>query len=119
GLVNGDGLWKWDFFPEARELGNMYEDFWTQLIQRMASYSEFLPGQDFSLRLPALRGRAGDPVNVSMSYRGSGETPSPKLRITAPDGQATELQPAAHPDPGGHPHWRASFTPDEAGAWKL
>ena len=59
GLVNGDGLWKWDFFPEARELGNCYEDFWTQLIQWMASYSEFLPGQDFSLRLPASRGEVG------------------------------------------------------------
>ena len=119
GLVNGDGLWKWDFFPEARELGNMYEDFWTQLIQWMASYSEFLPGQDFSLRLPSLRGRAGDPVGVSMSFRGRGEAPAPVLKITAPDGSATELQPAAYPDPGGHPHWRASFTPDAPGAWKL
>jgi hypothetical protein len=119
GLVNGDGLWKWDFYPEARELGNMYEDFWTQLIQWMAAYSEFLPGQDFSLRLPALRGRAGEAVNASMSYRGSGTVPEPTLRITAPDGRVTELQPAAYPDPGGHPHWRASFTPDAAGAWKL
>lgn len=119
GLVNGDGLWKWDFYPEARELGNMYEDFWTQLIQWMASYSEFLPGQDFSLRLPALRGRAGDAVSVSMSFRGSGTAPSPLLRIIAPDGKATDLQPAAYPDPGGHPQWRASFTPDTPGAWKL
>ncbi len=119
GLVNGDGLWKWDFFPEARQLGNMYEDFWTQLIQWMASYSEFLPGQDFSLRLPALRGRAGDPVTLSMSFRGTGEVPSPVLRVTSPDGKATELKPAAYPDPGGHPHWRVSFTPDSPGAWKL
>ncbi|MCW1885694.1 hypothetical protein OKA04_13220 [Luteolibacter flavescens] len=119
GLVNGDGLWKWDFYPEARELGNMYEDFWTQLIQWMASYSEFLPGQDFSLRLPSLRGRAGDAVSVSMSYRGSGTVPSPVLRIISPEGKPTDLQPAAYPDPGGHPHWRASFTPDAPGAWKL
>lgn len=119
GLVNGDGLWKWDFYPEARELGNMYEDFWTQLIQWMASYSEFLPGQDFSLRLPALRGRAGDAVAVTMSFRGTGEVPSPVLKITAPDGKLTELKPASYPDPGGHPQWRASFTPDAAGAWKL
>ncbi len=119
GLVNGDGLWKWDFYPEARELGNMYEDFWTQLIQWMASYSEFLPGQDFSLRLPALRGRAGDAVAVTMSFRGIGEAPSPALRITAPDGKLTELKPASFPDPGGHPQWRASFTPDTSGVWKL
>lgn len=119
GTVNGDGLWKWDFYPEARELGNMYEDFWTQLIQWMASYSEFLPGQDFSLRLPALRGRAGDAVAVTMSYRGSGAPPAPVLRVTTPDGKASDLKPAAFPDPSGHPQWRASFTPDVAGTWKL
>ncbi len=119
GLVNGDGLWKWDFYPEARELGNMYEDFWTQLIQWMASYSEFLPGQDFSLRLPALRGRAGDAVAVTMSYRGSGAEVSPVLRVTSPERRATDLKPAAFPDPSGHPQWRASFTPDAAGSWKL
>jgi hypothetical protein len=119
GMVNGDGLWKWDFFPEARELGNMYEDFWTQLIQWMASYSEFLPGQDFSLRLPALRGPAGETVTASMSYRGAADDAAPVLRITAPDGKTTDLKPAAYPDPGGHPQWRASFTPDTAGSWKL
>jgi len=119
GMVNGDGLWKWDFFPEARELGNMYEDFWTQLIQWMASYSEFLPGQDYSLRLPALRGPAGDAVVVSISYRGASGAAAPVLHITAPDGKATDLKPAAIPDPGGHPQWRASFTPDTPGTWKL
>lgn len=119
GLVNGDGLWKWDFYPEARELGNMYEDYWIQLIQWMASYSEFLPGQDFSLRLPAIKGPAGEPVTVSMSFRGNEDAPTPVLRITSPDGELTELQPAAFPDPGGHPNWRASFTPDSPGQWKL
>ena len=119
GLVNGDGLWKWDFYPEARELGNMYEDFWIQLIQWMASYSEFLPGQDFSLRLPALKGNSGEPVTVSMSFRGTETPPAPVLKITSPAGKTTELQPAAFPDPGGHPNWRASFTPDSPGPWKL
>lgn len=119
GLVNSDGLWKWDFYPEARELGNMYEDFWTQLIQWMASYSEFLPGQDFSLRLPALRGPVGEPVAVALSFRGGGAAPQPLVRITAPDGSTSSLSPAAYPDPGGHPQWRASFTPDRPGTWKL
>lgn len=119
GLVNGDGLWKWDFYPEARELGNMYEDFWIQLIQWMASYSEFLPGQDFSLRLPAVKGSADEPVTISMSFRGTGTPPTPILEITSPSGETTELQPASFPDPGGHPNWRASFTPDTPGQWKL
>jgi hypothetical protein len=119
GLVNGDGLWKWDFYPEARELGNCYEDFWTQLIQWMASYSEFLPGQDFSLRLPASRGEAGTSLAAAISYRGSMPAPQPVIEITAPNGSTTKTTPASLPDPSGRPLWRASFTPDKPGTWKL
>ena len=118
GLVNGDGLWKWDFYPEARELGNCYEDFWTQLIQWMASYSEFLPGQDFSLRLPSSHGHAGVPVAAAISFRGSGAAPQPVLRVTSPEGAVSLVQPAALSDPSGRPLWRASFTPDVPGDWK-
>lgn len=118
GLVNGDGLWKWDFYPEARELGNCYEDFWTQLIQWMASYSEFLPGQDFSLRLPSSRGQSGVPVAATISYRGAQPVPQPVLRITSPGGASTDIRPATLADPSGRPMWRASFTPDAPGDWK-
>jgi hypothetical protein len=117
GLVNGDGVWKWDFFPDARELGNCYEDFWIQLIQWMASYSEFLPGQDFSLRLPTARGPIGQPVAASIAYRGTGNPPALTLRVTDPDGTATDVTPASIPDPSGRPHWRASFTPHTPGEW--
>jgi hypothetical protein len=119
GLVNGDGLWKWDFYPEARELGNCYEDFWTQLVQWMASYSEFLPGQDFSLHLPSSRGQSGVPVAASISYRGTLPVPQPELEITAPDGNASRISPATLTDASGRPLWRASFTPDAPGEWKL
>jgi len=119
GLLNGDGVWKWDFYPEARELGNCYEDFWTQLIQWMASYSEFLPGQDFSLRLPSTRGANGVPVAASLSFRGSGNPPQPMLRITNPAGEDSLVQPASLPDPSGRPLWRASFTPNAPGEWTL
>ena len=119
GLVNGDGLWKWDFFPEARELGNCYEDFWLQLIQWLATYSEFLPGQDFSLRLPAARGVLDAALSARISYRGPLPAPRPLLLATGPDGSETRIQPAALPDPSGRPAWRASFTPDLAGQWQL
>jgi hypothetical protein len=119
GLVNGDGLWKWDFFPEARELGNCYEDFWTQLIQWMSSYSEFLPGQDYSLRLPSLRGESGVTTAASISFRGASTAPQPELSVTHPTGTESRIQPAAIQDPSGRPSWRASFTPDASGTWKL
>ncbi len=119
GLVNGDGLWKWDFFPEARELGNCYEDFWIQLIQWMASYSEFLPGQDFSLRLPSARGGIGTAMVANISYRGPLPAPAPVLLAAGPNGTVTRIQPAALQDPTGRPTWRASFTPELPGSWIL
>lgn len=118
-VVNADGLWKWDFFPEARELGNSYEEFWTQLIQWMASYSEFLPGHDYSLRLPATQGTLEETISVTVSYRGSAQDPQPTLEIVHPDGTTQSLKPAAIPDPSGRPLWRASFTPQNTGLWKL
>ena len=119
GLVNGDGLWKWDFYPEARELGNMYEDFWIQLIQWMAAYSEFLPGQDFSVHLSSAQGEIDKPVSISIAYRGTLPAPPPVLKIS-PDGSAPiEVTPASVPDPSGRPRWQASFTPPEPGVWHI
>ena len=119
GVVNGDGLWKWDFFPEARELGNCYEDFWIQLIHWMSSYSEFLPGHDFSLRLPASRGEPGVTTAAAISYRGPTPVPQPILLAIDPAGTETRIQPASVQDPSGRPSWRASFTPETHGTWKL
>jgi len=118
-MINGDGLWKWDFFPNARELGNCYEDFWTQLIQWMAAYSEFLPGHDFSLRAPSGRAEAGSTVALTMSYRGAGAAPQPLLEIAGPDGQVTRIQPAAIASPSERPLWRATFKPESPGDWRV
>jgi len=117
GLVNADGLWKWDFFPEARELGNMYEDFWTQLMQWLASYSEFLPGQEFSLRLPAGRARVDESLPIALAYRGPEPRPQPQLRLHPPEGDARTL--AASPLATEPPSWQAGFSPDLAGSWKV
>ena len=119
GLANGDGLWKWDFYPEARELGNMYEDFWTQLIQWMASYSEFLPGQDFSLHLGSIQGEIGQPVTATIAYRGAMPAPPPLLRVTREGGSSQEVSPASVPDPSGRPRWQATITPPEPGIWHV
>lgn len=119
GLANGDGLWKWDFYPEARELGNMYEDFWTQLTQWMATYSEFLPGQDFSLHLSSSQGETGRPVTLSISYRGNMPAPSPVLKVSMEGTAPVDLVPASVPDPSGRPRWQATFTPSGAGTWQI
>jgi uncharacterized membrane protein len=119
GLFNGDGLWKWDFYPEARELGNMYEDFWIQLIQWMAAYSEFLPGQDFSVHLSSAQGDVGKPVSIAIAYRGTLPAPAPVLRISREGSAPVEVTPASVPDPSGRPRWQASFSPPDSGIWQI
>ena len=119
GLVNGDGLWRWDFYPEARGLGNCYEDFWIQLIQWMASYSEFLPGQDFSLKLSSLRCEPGATLAATVSYRGPSPAPQPIVRVTGPGGITQDLNPAAIQDPGGRMMWRATHVPTQPGEWNF
>lgn len=118
-LVNGDGLWKWDFYPEARELGNMYEDFWVQLIQWMASYSEFMPGHDYALRLAPAACLPGETTTLTASYRGSEPSPDLELELVAPDGTSRVIQPARLPERDSQQQWRASFAADQPGIWSV
>ena len=118
GMVNADGLWKWDFYPEAKEQGNMYAEFWTQLVQWMATWSEFLPGQDYALRLGESRAAVGEEVAVWVTWRGEG-VPEPRLKLIAPDGSSTELTPGLLPGESGRPRWRGSLKVDQPGWWQV
>ncbi|QQL43978.1 hypothetical protein [Sulfuriroseicoccus oceanibius] len=120
GLVNADGLWKWDFYPEARDMGNMYQEFWTQLIHWMLSYSEFLPGQQLSLRVSSDSVMPGDPVAVRIGYRGGDASIEPKLVVESDQlSQPLIVQPAAEKSESGRRAWSASFTPDVPGNYYL
>lgn len=117
GVMNADGLWKWDFFPEAREQGNMYLDFWSQLLQWMASYSEFLPGQDYSLKTSESTLKPGNNVEIRLAYRGS-EAASPTILITPPESEPITLTPARLPNTS-RPEWRATYKMKTPGTYAL
>ncbi|YCM44426.1 hypothetical protein V2O64_00140 [Verrucomicrobiaceae bacterium 227] len=120
GLVNADGLWKWDFYPDARELGNMYQEYWIQLIYWMLSYSEFLPGQDYSLNLSSSSVQPGIPVAISMAYRGNQQANPPTVEITSSTlDQTLILSPGEVPTADGSQKWSASFTPESPGTYNL
>lgn len=116
GLVNADGLWKWDFFPEARELGNMYQEFWIQMIHWMLSYSEFLPGQDFSLNTSASTVQPGTPLAIRMAYRGTQTPGQPRVEVSSASlPEPLVLAPAEIPTGDGRLKWGGSFTPEKPG----
>ena len=120
GLVNADGLWKWDFFPEARELGNMYQEFWIQMIHWMLSYSEFLPGQEYSLNVSATIIEPGTPVALRMAYRGADHPSAPQIEVTSSTlDEPLHLAPAEVPTDDGRLKWGASFTPEKPGNYQF
>jgi len=120
GLVNADGLWKWDFFPDARELGNMYDEFWLQTIHWMLAYSEFLPGQDYSLNTSMTIVQPHTPIALHMAYRGPSPALTPRVVVTSPSLETPiTLVPSEVPSDDGRPRWAASFTPDKPGNYQL
>ena len=120
GLLNADGLWKWDFFPEARAQGNMYAEFWVQYLQWMTTYAEFLPGQDFALRLDSVQPKQGDPVRATIGYRGASLTAEPVLHLRDATGATiAKLGAASATGPDGRKQWRASVPTTQAGEQTL
>ena len=69
--MNVDGLWQWSFFPSAKEAAGMYEDLWAQMLLWAGTYSEFLPGHQYAVRLSASTVLPNTPVRVQVRRRGS------------------------------------------------
>jgi hypothetical protein len=119
--VNADGLWRWDFRPEVREQGAVYQQFWVQLMQWCSTFSEFLPGQDYAVRFVEPSAETGQPVRAIIAYRGAAKPePQPLLKITR-DGQPAG-EAAATALPGGGElgrEWAAVVTPDQPGRYQV
>lgn len=118
--VNADGLWRWDFRPEIREQGGLYQQFWAQLMQWCATYSEFRPGQDYAVRLNQAATELGQPVRAVISYRGA-STPEPKPALKIFQNGKPVADSAATPLPGGEGgrEWAAVVNPESAGRFEV
>jgi hypothetical protein len=118
--LNADGLWRWDFDPQVRQLGNVYEEFWTQLLQWTASYAEFLPGQVFSLRLSEATVKTGRPVRAVIGWRGGEEVPRPVIRLTREDEVFPDLAAGdGGSDEDGRRSWSAVLQPERPGTYRV
>ena len=118
--VNADGLWRWDFRPEVREQGAVYQQFWVQLMQWCATYSEFRPGQDYAVRLTEPSAEIRQSVRAVIAWRGpSSPEPKPILKITRngqPFGEATAT---SLPTADGGREWAAIVSPTEPGRYEI
>ncbi len=67
--VNAGDFWKWDFFPDESESHAMYSAIWSQLLQWIITYAEFLPGESGALRLSPPAVLPGEPVRTVIHTR--------------------------------------------------
>lgn len=119
--VNGDGLWRWSFTPSAKKPGeDWHREFWLQLLQWTSTYSEFMPGEDFSLRLSSSSIHQGAAVRAIIGYRGKEAPGTPMLEVAEP-GVPVRRIPAALAGEGedGRPYWSVVLVPKQAGQTTL
>ncbi len=113
--VNGDGLWRWGFGTDGKGGEDWHREFWMQLLQWAATYSEFLPGEDFSLQLGAGVVPQGATVRARVGYRGDpAAQPAPELVLTGPE-SATVPAALAGSAEDGTPRWGAVLAPKTPG----
>jgi hypothetical protein len=123
--LNGDGVWRWSFQPASKSAGEgdgpeLQKEFWLQLLQWAATYSEFLPGEDYSLKLNATTVAAGAPVRARIGQRGTTDGPPPFLEVMSGAVVKSRVQATAlGGDEAGGVHWGALLTVQEPGTYTV
>lgn len=88
----GQGLWRWALLPpDLVDYSSCYTDFWTQMVRWMVNQSDFLPGQNLSLKTDHYVFSPGDTVNLLAFVRGSNHAPLSNVIITEPSGKTTQV----------------------------
>ncbi len=118
--INGEGLWKWDFYPDARERGNLYREFWRQFLPWVQTAAEFFPGFDLSLHPERASVAAGEGVTCRLGWRG-GARPGRVLveAVSLADGKRAALVTAVPTASSGLPRWKAAIPPLPSGEYLL
>jgi hypothetical protein len=113
--IVGQGLWRWAFLPpELEQYGKVYDEFWTQTVRWLVSESDFLPGQNVSVRTDRSSYAPNETVNFLGYLRGVKPTSSPALTLTLPNGKTTTLATAGG---GNQADFTATFRPSVPGEY--
>ncbi|MBI2442133.1 MAG: VWA domain-containing protein [Lentisphaerae bacterium] len=116
-VVNAEDLWQWFFFPTVSSAGDLYKDFWIQLFTWAGTYSNFLPGRHYALRLSETEVDPNVPVRVRILRRSAlpgGSAPS--IRVTRDNQPVLELAAA---DAGKDGQWDALVSFPQPGTYRL
>lgn len=112
----GEGLWRWALLPpELKDYTACYNDFWTQLIRWMVNQSDFLPGQDLSLKTDHSEYGSGDKVRLLAFSRGGKSSMLPPVVVTGPDGKSVNVTLGA--SAAGGADYSAVYQPQQSGEY--
>lgn len=115
--LNSEGLWKWNFFPAFEEAGKIYRNFWAQLLQWLMTYSDFLPGHEFSLRLSDTEAGINQPILARIACRAKEPSRSaPIIRVLDGDQVIQEMVPSSGASPN---QWEGIFSLKKAGSFRV
>ena len=118
--LNGEGLWKWDFYPEARNHGNMYREFWRRFLPWVQTAAEFLPGYDMSLHAGRSSVLEGESVRCGLAWRGWGTPGDVSVQvIDLLNGDVVGTQLAVRTASASLPRWECAFEPLPPGEYLL
>jgi hypothetical protein len=118
--VNADGLWRWDFRAQPHDEGAVYEQFWVQLMEWCATFSEFRPGEDYAVRVRESTAEPGQPVRVIVGWRGAASPePQPSVEILRDGVRSGEASVTPLTAEDGNREWAAVVNPDQPGHYQL
>lgn len=118
-VVNADGIWEWGFFPLVDEAEDMYEEFWGQLMQWAATHSDFLPGEEFSLRLSETRVYPETPVRARAGLRRLVEDEARDFRLEIRRDAETVMESTLQSMPDEAGQWSTVFSLPEPGRYRV
>lgn len=108
--VNGEGLWKWDFYPEARAEANMYREFWRRFLPWVQTAAEFMPGFDLSLHPDRSIVAEGEGVTCLLGWRGVARPQEVVVQaVSLADGRTVATCKAAPVASAALPRWECSL----------
>jgi len=119
-VIAGQGLWRWGFLPDglANKYEGVYSAFWRQMIRWLVSGSDFLPGQEFSLKTDRLTYTPGQKVNLLIyAKRKLRRNQTVALEVIDPDGQRLPITPSRSDAFGAT--LVGAYTPKEVGDYSV
>lgn len=118
-LLNGEGMWHWDFLADAVSDDRWYGDFWTQVLLWTTHAARFQPGRTWSLDWETRTPAPGEEIRLLAERRLPRDTPAarpPRVRI---DSETHPPREAVLYPTGREGELAGRWTPDAPGLYLL